>query len=316
MALGRWGLWGLRLTTAPAALWLVLSSCGGSGDDPSNAGIGPDADCRPVGRYQAGKEGSYRPCCAGLTELVTETLGDVNDELSCSQAPHREYACLEGYCGDGICEEAEAPCGCGVDCPDSLWRSHESECSLYGDAEPPTRPASVLLVNTTDQPLFVYPYIPLCVSGISPTLVQYHSIGPGDDWTLLNTFGNECQAVCSDVMANGWPEGAGNERPYGCPEVTCPPAEPVRIEPGASLLDPVPLVYEEQEMPRGCAAGITTPTVYCYSRVQPESPGFYGISARVSATAECHPPDCEPRVVSRPIGNWPDAETRLELAVP
>ena len=175
MARRRWAICELRVAAGPCALWLALGCGGAAGTDPSQAGIGPggagtagaggnfDAassseECRPVGRYQAGKEGSYRPCCAGLTELITESFGYVNDEPACWRAPHREYACLEGTCGDGICEEAEAPCGCGVDCPDSQWRSDEATCATYRDVEPPpTEPARVQIVNTSDQPLFVHP---------------------------------------------------------------------------------------------------------------------------------------------------------------
>ena len=79
-------------------------------------------DCRGPGRYEAGKEGSYRPCCAGLTEVLYGKPATSNAGPTCDHPPLRVYACVRGTCGDGICEAGEAPaCGCVADCPDAAW---------------------------------------------------------------------------------------------------------------------------------------------------------------------------------------------------
>jgi hypothetical protein len=79
-------------------------------------------ECRGPGRYEAGKEGSYRPCCRGLTEVFYQQAGYVNDVPQCWSPPLRIYACVRGTCGDGVCEPGEAaPCGCVDDCPSAVW---------------------------------------------------------------------------------------------------------------------------------------------------------------------------------------------------
>ena len=79
--------------------------------------------CRGPGRYEAGKEGSYRPCCPGLTEVFYQKAGHSGDgRRICDSPPLRVYACVQGTCGDGICEAGEAPaCGCVADCPSAVW---------------------------------------------------------------------------------------------------------------------------------------------------------------------------------------------------
>ena len=79
--------------------------------------------CRGPGRYEAGKEGSYRPCCPGLTEVFYQKAGHSGDgRRICDSPPLRVYACVQGTCGDGICEAGEAPaCGCVTDCPGAAW---------------------------------------------------------------------------------------------------------------------------------------------------------------------------------------------------
>jgi hypothetical protein len=89
----------------------------------SDAGSQSDVDCRGPGRYESGKEGSYRPCCSGLTEVSYQQAAyDINGVPGCWSPPLRIYACVRGTCGDGICEIGEAPaCGCVADCPDAAW---------------------------------------------------------------------------------------------------------------------------------------------------------------------------------------------------
>lgn len=79
-------------------------------------------ECRGPGRYESGKEGSYRPCCAGLQEVSYGKPGYNADGKTCDHPPLRVYACVRGECGDGICETGEAPaCGCVQDCPQAAW---------------------------------------------------------------------------------------------------------------------------------------------------------------------------------------------------
>lgn len=76
--------------------------------------------CRGAGNYEAGKEGSYQPCCPGLREVFQKRAAQVGEsaERMCIDLPLRVYACVEGRCGDGRCEAPEAVvCGCEADCP-------------------------------------------------------------------------------------------------------------------------------------------------------------------------------------------------------
>jgi hypothetical protein len=116
----------------------------GTMNDPSRAGahsvaagsnaaavdsgvVSGPTECRGPGRYEAGKEGSYRPCCAGLREVLYKKAAYGTDPSGqdipiCADFPERVYACVRGTCGDGICEEGESPaCGCLADCPNAAW---------------------------------------------------------------------------------------------------------------------------------------------------------------------------------------------------
>lgn len=84
-----------------------------------------EPDCRGVGIYEAGKEGSYRPCCAGLNtvqEFKPASRGDALEHVCAPPIGVNRYACVEGSCGDGRCEAPEAePCACELDCPSAAW---------------------------------------------------------------------------------------------------------------------------------------------------------------------------------------------------
>jgi hypothetical protein len=123
---------GRRMAMA-GPLAVLLSAITGAGckestvatGGPSEGGVALDAgECRGPGRYEAGKEGSYRPCCAGLTEVPYLKPAYEGPGLVpvCTSFPLRVYACVRGTCGDGICEEGEAPaCGCVADCPSARF---------------------------------------------------------------------------------------------------------------------------------------------------------------------------------------------------
>ena len=85
------------------------------------ANVPASGECRGSGNYQVGKEGGYQPCCAGLREVFQQSFAEVNGAPGCWEPPLRVYACVQGSCGDGRCEEPEAvPCGCALDCPSAV----------------------------------------------------------------------------------------------------------------------------------------------------------------------------------------------------
>ena len=90
---------------------------------------GAEAECREAGHYESGKEGSYLPCCNGLTEVFQLKAGyDGDGNPVCDDPPLRVYACVEGECGDGVCEVGEdKPCGCAEDCPGAVWEADAGE---------------------------------------------------------------------------------------------------------------------------------------------------------------------------------------------
>lgn len=110
-------------------VWAMLAvSCGNRTPaivDASVAGAeaGVPANCHGPGRYEAGKNGEYRPCCPGLRETFYQlaAYGEGGTNI-CASPPLRVYACVEGRCGDGVCEVGEAEkCGCAADCPSAVW---------------------------------------------------------------------------------------------------------------------------------------------------------------------------------------------------
>jgi hypothetical protein len=44
------------------------------------------------------------------------------------------YACIQGSCGDGTCEPAEArPCVCPADCASAVWETPQRDASNASD---------------------------------------------------------------------------------------------------------------------------------------------------------------------------------------
>lgn len=121
----------MRPTSKQAAVftcWILAAGCSGEGlaTDSGSAGQSTGevaSDCRGPGRYQAGKEGSYRPCCSGLREVFYTKLATAEGGARICISPElRIYACVQGRCGDGVCEVGEADaCGCVADCPSAAW---------------------------------------------------------------------------------------------------------------------------------------------------------------------------------------------------
>lgn len=70
--------------------------------------------CAPAGNYSGSGA-----CCSGLhrVEQRARVFSD-DSSSSCAYSPVRLFACIEGSCGDGLCEPEEAvACGCALDCP-------------------------------------------------------------------------------------------------------------------------------------------------------------------------------------------------------
>ncbi|HEX4335494.1 MAG TPA: hypothetical protein VH062_06240 [Polyangiaceae bacterium] len=97
----------------------------GESVNPTTCRCAQPTSCRGAGNYEAGKEGSYLPCCEGLQEveqLQSATQGDNLEHICAPAIGVRKYACVAGRCGDGRCEPAESvPCGCVQDCPSAAW---------------------------------------------------------------------------------------------------------------------------------------------------------------------------------------------------
>ncbi len=319
----------------PGAVAVCDASCSGAMDcEPLGSGYAceagycrkgtPSADdgvggggCRPVGRYQAGKEGSYQPCCAGLNEIFTLQEGsDESGARVCSDTPVRNYACIEGACGDGLCEAPEAPCGCAADCPGTLQRLSSAECAPFLDQSAPPVVRGVTIVNTGSAPLYIQPYAPVCV-GVTPALVQVFQIGPADDWVPLNIYGEGCGTTCAAVVENGWNAADGEgSLSNACPEIPCPPLETVALRPGESLFEASRLEVALQRLPSACADGIETNAINCYSRVIPQAALAYGISVYASASPDCALPGCQGQVFSRPVGAWFNEDLTIEVSAP
>jgi hypothetical protein len=257
-------------------------TAGSSGTSSGGASGGvPGVDCRPVGRYEVGKEGGYLPCCPGLTQLSTWVEAYVNDAdvKTCVDAPVNSYSCIAGSCGDGICEDAEAPCGCGVDCPDSNWRASDAICEPFRDQSPPPDIRTISITNTGSVPLYIERLAADC--GLPSSLVQVER-----DGAPVNVSGiPECGPSCQNVMDEGW------RQTPSCQNL-CKPIAPVVIEPGQTLQQPTTLEVVTQRLPRACAAGIVTDTIECSSRVIPQ-PGNYVLRVRAALQLECFDPlDC------------------------
>jgi hypothetical protein len=73
------------------------------------------------GNYGRSKDFNDGECCPGLREVYRQlAYHDVSGRVTSCYDPigGAAFACVEGGCGDGRCEEPEAePCGCPVDCP-------------------------------------------------------------------------------------------------------------------------------------------------------------------------------------------------------
>ena len=99
----------------------------------------PPGACHGPGNYSAGKGNQYVPCCPGLREVFQQVRAeDGAGQSICADVPARIYACVEGSCGDGRCEEPEAvPCGCPQDCPSASVESRAGSVPARPCATPP-----------------------------------------------------------------------------------------------------------------------------------------------------------------------------------
>lgn len=280
---------------------------GNAGAGGNGTGGSASGDCNPVGRYEVGKEGGYKPCCPGLTQLQTLSEAYVNNEStrSCVQEPLNSFSCIQGTCGDGICEDAEAPCGCGVDCPDSNWRAHPSECEIYRDQSPPPDVREISITNTGSVPLYIHPFSPDCLSQFPLLEVQRGG------QTVSLADGLQCQFSCQKVLDEGWPYGDPRMPAPALCGADCAGPVPVLIQPGQTLQQPASLEAVAQQLPRSCAQGITSDSISCFSRAIPQ-PGNYQIIVRATHSANEFPADL---VFTFPTSNYYQSQT-FEISAP
>jgi hypothetical protein len=272
------------------------------------AGSQPGRDCFPVGRYEVGKEGGYLPCCPGLTQLSTwlEATSGGGDRV-CTTFPVNSYACIEGSCGDGICEAPEAPCACGVDCPDSNWRASDDECHGYRDAPPPLALPALTIVNGGAVPLYILPQFVDCTT--PPSLIRVLL----DGQPLNVVGGGDCDVSCERVLEEGGPYAGPGATTPACPSIACSTPSVVRIEPGQSIEQAVGLEVVHQQLPRACAERISTETTPCISRVLPEAGRSYVIEVRaLSDASPCQAGGC----FCTSDGACPGAGTPLLFTLP
>jgi hypothetical protein len=279
----------------------------------------PDpVDCKPVGNYVADERTPYVPCCAGLNEIATLRADmDTIPNPICRESGVRDYACIEGTCGDGVCEGPEAPCGCGVDCPVTYGRLVSEACEAYFDIVPPTVLNGVTITNTSEVTLYVQPYSPGCPGNRSyePALVHVSTIGASDSGEELNIYGRGCLPNCQSVIETGW-DGTGGP---ACPVQDCSMLAPlpwVAIPPGESAFERAKLEYVSRDLPQDCAERIVSDTLPCVTRRIP-SDGAYMITVVVSASADCDPGQgCIGQSFSRPVSNYFQENHTLEISAP
>jgi hypothetical protein len=252
---------------------------------------GSSDDCRPLGRYEVGKEGGYLPCCAGLNEITRGSLlADGDGKLVCQQLPLNTYACIEGTCGDGTCEEDEKACGCAQDCPDVPGPARDLQCSPYLDQAPPPVVRQVSITNAGAQTLYLERS-----GGCGDSLVSVERGGQP-----VNITGFICGAAsCQWIVDFGW------AAPSDCANTDCPPGVLTPIAPGETLTQIVAREAVIQPLPLACVS-LTDQTVMdpvrCFSYVIPQ-PGAYDIRVRAFTDPGCNSQTCDSTDLTKQ-GDW------------
>jgi hypothetical protein len=92
--------------------------------------------CAMSGNFSNTKDFKGPLCCPGVTRLSYESPIMRGGKRECGFGFAGHYACIEGSCGDGRCEPAEAlTCVCPADCPSAVWESAPgSDASTADDA--------------------------------------------------------------------------------------------------------------------------------------------------------------------------------------
>jgi hypothetical protein len=274
---------------------------GGIGNGGSGGTSSSNGDCHLVGRYETGKEGGYLPCCAGLNEIFTLSLVEGEGGTpACQQLPLRTYACIQGTCGDGVCEDPERSCGCLQDCGDVPLVPVDEGCPAYRDQSPPPVVHTVSIVNTSARTLYVWPR---GGCGQGQSLVSVERGGQP-----LNVLDPGCARTCEGVLDNGsqrpanvTPEFWESSADSACAGIVCGATGPIPIAAGETLTEVARLELREQRMPRACAADVLTDAIGCYSRLIPQM----GSTTIVTAFLEesCSPGAC-PAITATATGNY------------
>lgn len=88
----------------------------------ANSG-GTNGECWGPGIHGYGKGSSRHPCCSPFHEFYLESANhDMSGARVCQPPIEGTVGCVNGTCGDGICEIGEdVACGCTADCPGAAW---------------------------------------------------------------------------------------------------------------------------------------------------------------------------------------------------
>jgi hypothetical protein len=90
--------------------------------------------CAMSGNFFSTKDFKGPLCCPGVTTLRHNYPTMRGEERECGFGFAGYYACIEGSCGDGRCEPAEAvPCACPADCPSAVWESMQGRDASTAD---------------------------------------------------------------------------------------------------------------------------------------------------------------------------------------
>jgi hypothetical protein len=115
--------------------------------------VGPE--CWGPGIYGYGKGSPRLACCAPFHEFYIRSAGYDQSRLRVCVLPiEGSVGCINGTCGDGICEVGEdVACGCSDDCPDAAW---EGTLSTPEVAPDPTNGFSEVPASCTKPDLLAH----------------------------------------------------------------------------------------------------------------------------------------------------------------
>lgn len=215
--------------------------------------------------------------------------------------------------GDGYsCDGAFCRASAAAVSPSSTPQAEPSAptCDGYEDQTPPPDVRGFSITNRSSQVLYLQPSI-ACGSLYSPSLVRV-----ARDGRAVNTLGGGCARSCQETLSSGWTL-PGEEGPTSgdCPGLDCVGVPRVAIQPGETLFDPAHLEVVFRALPQGCAQGISTATVNCYSNVIPPR-GNYILELVAYTEPECVGGSCLPAVTVSQPSEWYFENQNIDITLP